>query len=436
MQSHRDYSLLILWKCGKIMDSNLTRGEGLKSKNDNHTESDNEGNKRNEHRRKRVDRIKSVIIVIAILFLILPTIFCIILGIQVNRLQKQVKDLVELHSEYGLTYEDTGDTHYAYAAEQDNATDQEDEPSSNIDKPNNQTSTSTSQNNADSSNEKDSLQKEDLSTEIKDENTATDSNTTDSNTANSNTTNSTTDSNATDSTDSKKEQAGSTNKDTTENDSVEKKRFEDKEVYLTFDDGPSIYTEEILDILDEYGAKATFFVIGKTDKASKSVYRRIVEDGHTLGMHSYSHQYSKIYNSLEDFDKDFTKLWKLLYDTTGYKPTIYRFPGGSDNLVNKNGMEDFIRYLNHSSIVYFDWNVVNKDATGVEYTKQQLIDNVLGGVKIKETSIVLMHDSQTKKTTVESLPGLLEELISGGAKILPLNNEVTPIQMIKADTIK
>jgi peptidoglycan/xylan/chitin deacetylase (PgdA/CDA1 family) len=78
---------------------------------------------------------------------------------------------------------------------------------------------------------------------------------------------------------------------------------------------------------------------------------------------------------------------------------------------------------------------VNGDATGIEYSKAQLIENVLNGVAEKKTSIVLMHDSQSKKTTVESLPGLLEKLISGGAQILSLNKDVTPIQMIKADSI-
>jgi hypothetical protein len=99
-------------------------------------------------------------------------------------------------------------------------------------------------------------------------------------------------------------------------------------------------------------------------------------------------------------------------------------------------MEEFIRYLNDASITYFDWNVVNGDATGVEYTKEQLIDNVLEGVAIKETSIVLMHDAQTKETTVDSLPGLLDKLIAEGAQILPFDKDTKPIQMIKAESLK
>lgn len=212
--------------------------------------------------------------------------------------------------------------------------------------------------------------------------------------------------------------------------------FSGKKVYLTFDDGPSKYSNEILDILAEYNVKATFFVIGKTDESSKQIYRRIVEEGHTLGMHSYSHIYNKIYNSVEDFDKDFTKLWKLLYDTTGYNSTIFRFPGGSGNSVSKNKMHQFIKYLNDNSILYYDWNVVNKDATGVAYTKEELINHVITGVTKKKTSIVLLHDADTKKNTVDSLLGLLKKLLSEGAELLPLDESVPPIQQIKANSIQ
>jgi len=215
-----------------------------------------------------------------------------------------------------------------------------------------------------------------------------------------------------------------------------RRRFEGKKVYLTFDDGPSVNTDDILDILNDYGVKATFFVTGKTDSHSISMYKRIVEEGHTLGMHSYSHKYDIIYKSVEDFDKDFTKLRDLLYDTTGLEPKIYRFPGGSGNKVSKRGMSEFIRYLNNKNIVYYDWNVLNGDATNIKYTDEQLIANVLSGVEKKTISIVLMHDSASKEATVRTLPELLEKLISGGAELYPLDPSVKPIQMIRADSIK
>jgi peptidoglycan/xylan/chitin deacetylase (PgdA/CDA1 family) len=215
-----------------------------------------------------------------------------------------------------------------------------------------------------------------------------------------------------------------------------KGKYENKKVYLTFDDGPSKYTDDILDLLAEYDAKASFFVIGKTDKYSKKMYQRILEEGHTLGMHSYTHKYEKIYNSIEDFEKDFTKLFHLLYDTTGYKPLLFRFPGGSANSVSRMDVTEIIRFLNNKSILYFDWNVDSQDAIGVKYTKEEFINNILSGIEKKVTPIVLMHDTESKETTLKALPDLLEKLVSEGAKLLPLDEEVPPIQQIKASSVK
>ena len=104
-----------------------------------------------------------------------------------------------------------------------------------------------------------------------------------------------------------------------------------KKVYLTFDDGPSDHTDEILDILKKNKVRATFFVVGKETEHAKKMYRRIILEGHTLGMHSYSHNYDQIYASVGAFSKDLMKLQKYLYDLTEVKSYIYRFPGGSSN---------------------------------------------------------------------------------------------------------
>ncbi len=357
-----------------------------------------------EYRRRRVNLIKKVIVAVAVVLLVLPTTLCVVLGIQVNRLQQQIEELTEERDGHGLSDGDSGNETHVSAAEIPDQSDTQGSSSGNgnlsgTENPDTKGNPGTTENPA-VTGEPSVTGKP--ATEDPDSNTDKTGNSSDQ------------------------------NDETTKEDGV----YKGKKVYLTFDDGPSIYTDEILDILAKYDVKATFFVIGKTDEKSKASYKRIVEEGHTLGMHSYSHKYSIIYNSLEDFDKDFTKLRKLLYDTTGYKPTIYRFPGGSNNMVNKHGMDTFIRYLNKKSITYYDWNVVNGDATGVEYTKKQLIKNVLDGVATKQTSIVLMHDSAVKKATVDSLPKLLKELTENGAEMLPIDDEVKPIQMIKADSIK
>ena len=124
-------------------------------------------------------------------------------------------------------------------------------------------------------------------------------------------------------------------------------------VYLTFDDGPSANTDQILDILDEYGVKATFFVVGK--EGYNDQYRRIVEEGHTLGMHSYSHVYRDIYESVEAYGQDLEKLHTYLYELTGVDSRIVRLPGGSSNTVSKDKIQDIIAYLGQQGMTYYDW---------------------------------------------------------------------------------
>ncbi|MEG2441152.1 MAG: polysaccharide deacetylase family protein [Acetivibrio sp.] len=213
------------------------------------------------------------------------------------------------------------------------------------------------------------------------------------------------------------------------------KGTEKRKVYLTFDDGPSKYSDELLDTLKTNNVKATFFVIGRTDKHSLSIYKRIVNEGHTLAMHSYSHQYSKIYNSIEAFDKDLNKLSDLLYKTTGIRPDTFRFPGGSSNLVSTIPMTEFIRYLNERKIAYYDWNVINGDATGKVLTEKQMIQNVMSGVRQNNNSIVLMHDTVSKDTTVKSITALVKKLKKEGYIILPITKYTKTVQHIKADSV-
>lgn len=373
-----------------------------------HNENNLKLHNNNEDRRKRVNRLKKMIIFIVLLLIIIPTVLCIILGIQVNHLQKQVKHLTAVNKTED-TSKASADESYAYGAVIDDS-DPGAVPSVT---PAAEAGIDTTNNIIAVNSDNKTTAKSEVYTENKEAKTETGIYYENNEATNENVS------------------YADKNETTTENGI-----YSGKKVYLTFDDGPSQYTSQILDTLAKYHVKATFFVIGKTDDESKELYKRIVKEGHTLGMHSYSHKYEKIYKSVEDFDKDFTKLWKLLYDTTGYKPSIYRFPGGSENLLNSGDSKDYIKYLNDKSIVYFDWNVLSGDATNKEYTEQQLVDNILNGVAEKKRSIVLMHDANTKKSTADSLPKLLDSLISGGATILPLDNKVEPIQMIKADSIQ
>jgi len=201
----------------------------------------------------------------------------------------------------------------------------------------------------------------------------------------------------------------------------------EKKVYLTFDDGPSDNTDKILDILATYKVKATFFVIEKTDPDSIDRYKRILSEGHTLAMHSSSHIYAKIYNSMEAYIEDVSEIQNYLFGVTGYMPTIYRFPGGSSNTVSKISIYDCVSYLDQVGITYFDWNISSGDAASTQLSTDNIINNVIMGVKQEDNAVVLFHDANNKMTTVEALPSILEQLTDMGAKVLPITSKTTPV---------
>ena len=204
-----------------------------------------------------------------------------------------------------------------------------------------------------------------------------------------------------------------------------------RKVYLTFDDGPSEETDRILDILDEYQVKATFFVTGKPDDKYGDVYRRIVADGHTLGMHSFSHNYSRIYASEEAFREDVEQLRDYLYQETGVKSDFYRFPGGSSNTVSRTSIQQLITYLNEQNIVYFDWNVSAGDATSEYVSSERITSRVISQVGEYKEAVVLMHDSSDKKSTVEALPMIIEGIQKmENTVILPISDATIPVQHI------
>ena len=196
-------------------------------------------------------------------------------------------------------------------------------------------------------------------------------------------------------------------------------------VYLTFDDGPSGNTDRILDVLKQYDVKATFFVTGMEGDYYIPLYQRIVEEGHTLGMHSYSHKYSEIYKSKEAFVEDLEKLQDYLYVNTGVWSRFYRFPGGSSNEVSKVPMQELADYLEQQNIYYMDWNIVSGDATKNLQSAKSLASRVLGKIGEEETEVVLMHDATGKNTTVEALSMILEELSKrDDVEILPVTEDM------------
>ncbi len=200
-----------------------------------------------------------------------------------------------------------------------------------------------------------------------------------------------------------------------------------RRVYLTFDDGPSSNTERILDILDQYGVKATFFVVGKEGYADQ--YRRIVDDGHTLAMHSYSHKYSEIYASLDAYREDLAKLHDFLYELTGEDCNIVRFPGGSSNTISRVDMWELINDLNRQNMIYFDWNVSSGDATGSRISADQIAKNVLDSIGQFNNAVVLFHDAAGKDSTVDALPAIIEKILeSDNTVLLPIVEDTVRVQ--------
>lgn len=182
-----------------------------------------------------------------------------------------------------------------------------------------------------------------------------------------------------------------------------------KVVYLTFDDGPSPNTPAILDILDRYGVKATFFVInGRYNQYMKDIVNR----GHQIALHSYSHDYSKIYVSEDAYFADLQKISDVVKAQTGVESKIVRFPGGSSNTISKKYcagiMSKLTKSLPAKGYVYFDWNCSNGDATGKKNTVDTQLQYCSQYPKSATNIVVLMHDTGSKKVTVDSLPKIIE----------------------------
>ena len=197
-----------------------------------------------------------------------------------------------------------------------------------------------------------------------------------------------------------------------------------KTVYLTFDDGPSRFTENFLNILAKHKVKATFFVIGRNDPKSRELLKRIVDDGHTLAPHTYTHVYNSIYASVESFLDDFNKIHGLIYETTGVKPTVLRFPGGTVNVHNRRIFRELSAEMLRRGYTFFDWDVSAADATK-NATTASVLNNIITGVHENGRNIVLMHD--TSEQTLKALERAIIYLKNKGFAFDRLTNEVAPV---------
>lgn len=200
---------------------------------------------------------------------------------------------------------------------------------------------------------------------------------------------------------------------------------EENMIYLTFDDGPSPRTGEILDILEKHGIKATFFVVKAKDEYIPFI-KRAAESGHTIGVHSYTHKYKEIYRSVDAFLDDFTKCYDYIYQNTGCSPTIYRFPGGSVNNYNADTRKEIVAEMARRGYIYFDWNVESNDSSS-DIDSETIYTNVINGCKGKNRAVIIFHDSIGKKSTVQALDKIITTLKSEGWQFAALNNEIKPV---------
>ena len=201
----------------------------------------------------------------------------------------------------------------------------------------------------------------------------------------------------------------------------------EKTIYLTFDDGPSERTAELLEVLERYDVKATFFVVNKGTEQAEQWMRDIVAAGHTLGIHTYSHDYNKIYASVEAYLEDFNAMYQVILEATGSAPQVFRFPGGSVNAYNGATYRDIISEMVRRGFVYFDWNRQTGDAVRGDVPAETLVENALDRVDTMRRVFLLAHDNTRFTNVVEALPDIIEGYQKAGFTFAALTPEVKPV---------
>ena len=202
------------------------------------------------------------------------------------------------------------------------------------------------------------------------------------------------------------------------------------EVYLTFDDGPSDVTNEVLDILKENNVKATFFIVDYSEE-DKPTIQRIIDEGHTLGIHGMSHDYAEIYSSIDVLMDNFNSLHDKILNDFGYDTKLIRFPGGASNTISSqycNGiMTEAIEEVAQEGLVYYDWNVDVDDA-GSARTSEKIYENFADGIAPNRENVVLAHDGYGHNETAEALPKIIDYAKEEGYQFSAISEDTIPVQ--------
>jgi peptidoglycan/xylan/chitin deacetylase (PgdA/CDA1 family) len=197
-------------------------------------------------------------------------------------------------------------------------------------------------------------------------------------------------------------------------------REKGKIVYITFDDGPTIYTEKIMDILEQYHAKATFFMLSGKIKTYKNVVRKLIHEGHGVGLHGVSHNATKIYKSPNTVVSEMNSCNVSLQEVTGTKTNLIRVPYGSAPYMTK----PYRKAVEIAGYKMWDWNVDSRDSLGENISPSIVIRNVKNQVKKQKTPVILLHE---RSTTVQALPEILKYLKENGYIPIPINKSQQPI---------
>lgn len=201
-------------------------------------------------------------------------------------------------------------------------------------------------------------------------------------------------------------------------------------ICLTFDDGPSSITPEVLNVLKENHVKATFFIVDYSIQYEDTI-SRIIKEGHTLGIHGISHDYARIYSSPEAIMENFTTLRDKIITDFNYIPKYIRFPGGSSNTISKRYCEGVMTKAADMSLqkglIYYDWNVDVDDA-GSAKTSDQIYNNFVNEVKEGTVNVVLMHDGEGHKATLEALPKIIAYARKNGYIFTAISENIVPVQ--------
>jgi peptidoglycan/xylan/chitin deacetylase (PgdA/CDA1 family) len=180
--------------------------------------------------------------------------------------------------------------------------------------------------------------------------------------------------------------------------------LEKRVIYLTFDDGPSIITGKVLDILKENDVKATFFIIGNQITDFEDMIKRIHDDGHSIGLHTYTHKFKRIYSNRDTFIKEMQDCRSEINKLTGISPNIIRFPGGSSNRLTRT----YLTKLHNYNFKIYDWNMTTSDGINSNTSPNRLYRDATEGNEKLSPIILLLHCDYMHKNSCKALPNIIK----------------------------